>query len=149
MRTYDLSPVFRSSVGFDRISLLLDTAMKMDNINSTYPPHNITRQGENNYRITLAVAGFAEDELGVVTHDRALIVTGKKNDGDKEITYLHRGIAGRAFERRFQLADHIRATGASIENGLLHVDLERVLPEALRPRTLDIRPANAPQRAAS
>jgi len=148
MRSYDLSPLFRSSVGFDRMSLLLDTALKLDTASSTYPPHNITRQDENEYRITLAVAGFSEGELDVSTRNRTLIVTGRKNADEPTVTYLHRGIAGRAFERRFQLADHIRVTDANLENGLLHISLVRELPEALRPRTLQIRSARTVATAA-
>ncbi len=131
----DYSPFFRSTVGFDRLLNLLDTASEQG-----YPPYNIERSDENNYRVTVAVAGFAEKDLSVDVKDRVLTVTGKKEDSDKP-AYLHQGIAGRGFERSFQLAEHVEVKAARLENGLLHVDLERIVPEEKRPRRITI---NAP-----
>lgn len=138
MRHYDFSPLYRSTVGFDRLASLLDQVTTSDKGTNSYPPYNIEKTDEDAYRITLAVAGFAEDELSIEAKDGQLVVSGKKAPVDSEVTYLHRGIAERAFERRFQLADHVRATGAMTENGLLHVDLVREVPEALKPRTIEI-----------
>jgi molecular chaperone IbpA len=128
----DHSPFFRSTVGFDHLLNLLDTATEQG-----YPPYNIERSDENNYRVTVAVAGFAEKELSVDVKDRVLTVSGKREEAEKA-TYLHQGIAGRAFERSFQLAEHVEVKGARLENGLLHVDLERVVPEAKKPRKIAI-----------
>ena len=141
----DLSPLYRSTVGFDRLFSLLDTMGAPENGQPTYPPYNIERSGENDYRISIAVAGFAEADLSIELKDSALTVKGEKKDeaGNREV--LYRGIAGRPFERRFQLADHVYVTGASLENGLLHVNLERKLPEALKPRQIPIAVANADQ----
>ena len=133
---YDYSPFFRSTVGFDRLLNLLETAEGAPG----YPPYNIERSDENNYRIIIAVAGFAETDLAIETRDNVLTVTGKKEDGDKP-AYLHQGIAGRAFERQFQLAQHEVVKGARLENGLLHVELERIVPEEKKPRRIQI---NAP-----
>lgn len=138
MRTYDLSPLYRSTVGFDRLASMLDNVLTNDVSTQTYPPYNIEKTGENAYRITVAVAGFTEDELNIESRDAQLVISGKKATEDGERNYLHRGIATRAFERRFQLADHVRATGAVTENGLLHVDLVREVPEALKPRKIEI-----------
>ncbi len=138
MRHYDFSPLYRSTVGFDRFASLLDQVTSADTSANSYPPYNIEKTDENAYRITLAVAGFGEDELNIEAKDGQLVVSGKKVPAEGEVTYLHRGIAERAFERRFQLADHVRATGAVTENGLLHVDLVREVPEALKPRTIEI-----------
>ena len=140
MTTYDLSPLFRTSVGFDRLSRLMDAAMKMEGTSKSYPPYNILKTGQDLYRISLAVAGFAETDLHIELNNNQLKVTGntdKSGESDTE-EYLYKGIAGRSFERNFQLADHIKVTGASLQNGLLHVDLEREIPEALRPRTIPI-----------
>ena len=139
MRTYDFSPLYRSSVGFDRIANMLDSVLTAEAGQNTYPPYNIEKTDEDAYRITVAVAGFDENELTIEARDGYLVIAGKKaadEDGDR--AYLHRGIALRAFERRFQLADHVRATGAVTENGLLHVDLVREVPEALKPRQIEI-----------
>lgn len=138
----DLSPLYRSTVGFDRLFSLLDTMGAPDNGQPTYPPYNIERSGENDYRISIAVAGFAEADLSIELKDSSLTVKGEKKDeaGNREV--LYRGIAGRPFERRFQLADHVYVTGASLENGLLHIDLERKLPEALKPRQIPIASPN-------
>ncbi|MFS4439355.1 Hsp20 family protein [Paracoccaceae bacterium GXU_MW_L88] len=137
MRNYDLSPLYRSTVGFDRLAGLLDAALSADN-GSGYPPYNIEKTGENDYRITLATAGFADADLEIESRDGQLVVKGRIEDKDEERTFLHRGIAARAFEKRFQLADHVRATGAFTENGLLHIDLVREVPEAKRPRKIEI-----------
>ena len=138
MRTIDFTPLFRHSVGFDRLERLLDSAMRHDDGNS-YPPYNIEQLGEDSYRITMAVAGFGEGDLDVTVNDGTLVVTGKhENDKDENIVYVHRGIAGRAFERRFQLADHIEVKGGALENGLLHIELERVVPEEKKPRKIEI-----------
>ena len=132
----DYSPFFRSTVGFDRLLNLLDTASEQG-----YPPYNIERSDENNYRVTVAVAGFAENDLSVDVKDRVLTVTGKKEEAEKP-AYLHQGIAGRGFERSFQLAEHVEVKAARLENGLLHVDLERIVPEEKKPRRITI---NAPE----
>ena len=139
MRTFDLSPLFRSTVGFDRLADMLDSVAQFDS-SVTYPPYNIERTDENHYRISLAVAGFAEKDLAVEVKEGVLSVTGKR-DGEKDSVqarYLHQGIAGRAFDRRFQLAENVEVRGAQLENGLLHVDLERIVPEEKKPRRIAI-----------
>jgi len=139
MRTFDLTPLFRSTVGFDRFADMLDSLAQHDS-GVTYPPYNIERTSENNYRITLAVAGFAEKDLAVEVKEGVLSVQGKR-DGETngaQSRYLHQGIAGRAFERRFQLAENVEVKGAQLENGLLHVDLERIVPEEKKPRRITI-----------
>lgn len=141
MRTYDLTPLYRNSVGFDRLFDLLDNAGKVEG--GGYPPYNIERVDEDDYRITLAVAGFGEDDLDITVHENALTIAGKRPDGDDERVYLHQGIAGRSFERRFQLADHVRIDGASLVNGLLNIELKRELPEAKKPRKIAINGADA------
>jgi len=138
MRNFDLSPLFRSSIGFDRMTRLLDAATRMDDSAFSYPPYNIEKTGENAYRITMAVAGFGEDDLNITVQENSLVISGKLNKSEDEKKYLYRGIAGRAFERRFELAEHIRVSGASLVNGLLHVDLVREVPEAMKPRTIKI-----------
>ena len=138
MTSYDLTPLFRTGVGFDRMARLMDAALSMDRPQRTWPPYNIVRSGEDTYRISLAVAGFDEGDLSIQTHQGRLVVTGRTQDTADEVEFLHRGIAGRSFERTFQLADHIRVDGARLENGLLHIDLVRELPEALKPRTIAI-----------
>ena len=141
MRQFDLSPLYRSTVGFDRLFNMIDQAAGFDPAPS-YPPYNIERTGENNYRITLAVAGFSESELVLESKENTLTIRGSKESradaepGKAEV--LYQGIAGRAFERRFQLADHVQVTGASLEHGLLHVDLVREVPEAQKPRHIPI-----------
>jgi molecular chaperone IbpA len=132
----DYAPFFRSTVGFDRLIGLLESASEQG-----YPPYNIERSDENNYRVTLAVAGFAEKDLSVDVKDRVLTVTGKREDTEKSNGVLYQGIAGRSFERSFQLAEHVEVKAARLENGLLHVDLERVVPEEKKPRRITI---NAP-----
>ena len=141
MRNFDFSPLYRSTVGFDRMAGLMDQLMAGDAPAPSYPPYNIEKTGENAYRISIAVAGFGEDDLNIEVKDLSLTVTAKKaetEEGDKPV-YLHRGIAERGFERRFQLADHVRVSGAELVNGLLHIDLVREVPEALKPRTIAIR----------
>ena len=138
MRTYDFTPLFRSSVGFDRWSDLLDAASRADDSAAGYPPYNIEKTGENAYRISIAVAGFAEDDLNIEVRDGAVIVSARKAEEDDTRTYLHRGIATRAFERKFTLADHVRVDGASHADGMLHIDLVREIPEALKPRRIEI-----------
>ena len=143
MRTYDFSPLYRSTVGFDRLANIMDQVLSSDVSTQTYPPYNIEKTGDDAYRISVAVAGFTDDELSIEAKDGQLVISGKKAAEDGERSYLHRGIATRAFERRFQLADHVRATGAVTENGLLHVDLVREVPEALKPRQIAINGKNA------
>jgi molecular chaperone IbpA len=141
MRHFDLSPLYRSTVGFDRLFHLIDQAAGPETV-PTYPPYNIERTGENTYRVTLAVAGFSEAELSIESKENTLTVRGAKQtaatpDGEKK-DVLYQGIAARAFERRFQLADHVLVRGAELENGLLHVDLVREVPEAQKPRQIPI-----------
>ena len=140
MRTFDLTPFYRSTVGFDRVFGLLDQLA--DGSGQTYPPYNIERTGENAYRITMAVAGFGEDELSIEAREHTLTVKGEKLDDngsdESQSQYLYRGIAKRAFERRFQLAEHVEVRGASLKNGLLHIDLVREIPEAMKPRRIAI-----------
>ena len=138
MHSFDLTPLFRSTVGFDRMARLLDSVTRLDEQAVSYPPYNIEKLDEDNYRITMAVAGFGEDELDVTVKDGTLIVSGKAESKDAERKFLHRGIARRAFERRLQLADYIQVSGARLENGLLHVDLLREVPEAMKPRQIAI-----------
>jgi molecular chaperone IbpA len=137
MRTFDLAPLYRSTVGFDRLFSLLDQVAGVDGAPS-YPPYNIERTGENAYRVTLAVAGFTEADLSIETREDTLTIRGEKQAKDAENSgeVLYQGIAARAFERRFQLADHVQVKGATLENGLLHVDLVREVPEAMKPRQI-------------
>ena len=141
MRNFDFSPLFRSTVGFDRVFDLLDSVSRYDST-QTFPPYNIERTDENHYRITIAVAGFAEKDLNVEVREGVLTVQGKRADETEKSGYLHQGIAGRAFERRFQLAEHVEVKGAKLENGLLHVELERIVPEEQKPRRIPINGAN-------
>jgi molecular chaperone IbpA len=147
MRSFDLSPLYRQTVGFDRLAGMLDQLMAGDAPAPTYPPYNIEKTGENAYRITVAVAGFGEGDLNVEVKNQQLTITANKHetDGEKKPVYLHRGIAERGFERRFQLADHVRVQGAELVNGLLHVDLVREVPEELKPRTISIKSAEEKQ----
>ena len=138
MRHLDLTPFYRSTVGFDRLFDLLDSASGFDADGVTYPPYNIERLGDNEYRITMAVAGFAEDELKIDVKELSLTIRGEKKTDAKERQFLHRGIAGRSFERRFQLADHVEVKGADLKDGLLHIDLVRNVPERLKPRAIAI-----------
>ncbi len=138
MNTIDLSPLYRSTIGFDRLGALLDTALRADQGSGGYPPYNIEVTGENRYGITLAVAGFEENELELQVERGVLTVRGKKADEGKERKYLHQGIATRAFERKFSLADHVEVTGAQLNNGLLTISLVKEIPEAMKPRTIAI-----------
>ncbi len=139
MRTYDFSPLFRYSVGFDRIENLMATAMSRTDQSSSYPPYNIETIGESTYRITMAVAGFGEENLDVTQKENSLIICGNPHKDEHEVSYLHQGIANRAFERRFDLADYVKVTNANLANGVLTIDLERELPEALKPRKIEIK----------
>lgn len=136
MRTFDFSPLYRSTVGFDQLQSLLDNVTR-EASQPAYPPYNIERTGENDYRITMAVAGFASADLSLEVKQNVLTISGRREE-EAEGNYLYRGIAGRSFERRFQLADHVEVNGAHLENGLLHVDLHRRIPEALKPRQIQI-----------
>ena len=138
MDRFDFSPLFRSTIGFDRLARLVDTATRVDSTALSYTPYNIEKTGEDSYRLTMAVAGFSQDELDITVHENTLIVTGKSEKEAEDGRYLHRGIARRAFERRFSLADHIKVVGANLENGMLHVDLAREVPEAAKPRKIAI-----------
>ena len=137
MQAKDLSPLYRTLVGFDRINTLIDSAMRLDAAPG-YPPFNVEQTGDDGFRIELAVAGFAQDELNIEFKDNTLVVTGRKTPVEEARRFLHRGIAERGFERRFGLADYVRVDSARLENGVLIVDLVRELPEALKPRTIAI-----------
>jgi len=144
MRTFDLSPLYRSTVGFDRLFSMLDQAPGFETSNSPYPPYNIERTGENAYRVTVAVAGFSEPELSIEAKENTLTVKGEKKakaDAQKS-QVLYQGIAARAFERAFRLADFVEVKAATLENGLLHIDLVREIPEAMKPRTIRINGGN-------
>ena len=144
MRGFDYSPFYRATVGFDRVFDLLDNVAGQASSNG-YPPYNIEKAGENAYRIVMAVAGFAEAELNVTQKENELLVTGQSTpDGDEGKQYLYRGIAGRNFERRFQLADHVKVNGASLSNGLLTIELQREIPEEKKPRAIEIKAAATP-----
>ncbi len=144
MRTFDFSPLYRSSVGFDRMASLLDAAAS--DTGNSYPPYNIERTGDASYRITMAVAGFSEPEISIEAQQNKLTVTGKKEaTSDEQVNYLHRGIATRSFQRQFELADYVEVKGAALENGLLHIDLAREIPEAMKPRTIAIDQTSSPQ----
>jgi len=139
MDRFDFSPLFRSTIGFDRLARLVDSATRFDGGAPAYPPYNIETTGEDAYRLTMAVAGFARDEIDITVQENSLVISGKAQKEEAEDgRYLHRGIARRAFERRFSLADHIKVNGASMDNGLLHVDLVREVPEEAKPRQIKI-----------
>ena len=138
MRAFDPTPLYRATVGFDRLADMMDRVLSTDMAQPTYPPYNIEKTDENAYRISIAVAGFSSDDLGVEVKDSALVVTARKSDEGESRSFLHRGIATRAFERRFHLADHVRVTGATHADGMLHIDLVREVPEALKPRRIEI-----------
>jgi molecular chaperone IbpA len=142
MRNLDFAPLYRATVGFDRIADLMDRVLSSDVAQPTYPPYNIEKTAEDAYRISIAVAGFAPEELSVEVKDGNLFITARKATEEGDRAYLHRGIATRAFERRFALADHIRVNGAVHEHGMLHIDLVREMPEALKPRRIEIARAN-------
>jgi molecular chaperone IbpA len=149
MRPIDLSPLYRSTVGFDRLFQMLDSVAGSEGEAPSFPPYNIERLGDNEYRITMAVAGFGERELSIEMKEQLLSVRGEKAADETERRYLHRGIASRAFERRFQLADHVEVKGADLKDGLLHIDLVRNVPERLRPRSISIGSGAAKQIEAS
>jgi molecular chaperone IbpA len=139
MDRFDFSPLFRSTIGFDRLTRLVDAATRVDTAALAYPPYNIEKTGEDAYRLTMAVAGFSPAELDITVQENTLLVTGKAQKEDENGGgYLHRGIARRTFERRFSLADHMKVTGASLDNGLLYVEVVREVPEAAKPRTIKI-----------
>ncbi|PKH23633.1 heat shock protein IbpA [Enterobacterales bacterium CwR94] len=136
MRNFDLAPLYRSSIGFDRLINLLESNQNQSN--GGYPPYNVELTGENHYRITIAVAGFAQNELDITAHDNLLTVRGAHAEEPKDRTYLYQGIAERNFERKFQLAEHIQVRDARLENGLLYIDMERVVPDEAKPRRIEI-----------
>lgn len=138
MRSFDLAPLYRATVGFDQIADLMDRVLSDTATAPSYPPYNIEKTGEDAWRISIAVAGFSDSDLNVELRDNQLIVTAKKVEEEEGRTFLHRGIATRAFERRFTLADHVRVTGASHVNGMLHIDLVREVPEEMKPRQIEI-----------
>lgn len=138
MRNFDFSPLYRSSIGFDRLSSLVDAASRTDSNQTAYPPYNIELIGEDKYQITMAVAGFVEDELELHSEKQTLTVKGSKAGEESVRNFLHQGIAARNFERRFQLADHVEVTCANLANGILHIDLVRVIPEAMKPKQIPI-----------
>jgi molecular chaperone IbpA len=146
MRTYDLTPLFRSTVGFDRWNDLFDAALRADDSAAGYPPYNIEKVGDDTYRIVMAVAGFGENDIEITAQENLLVVSGNLGEPREGVTtYLYRGIATRAFERRFSLADHVKVVGATLADGVLQVDLERELPEAMKPRRIAVesKPASA------
>ena len=138
MRNFDMAPLYRATVGFDQIADMMDRVLSSDAAQPTYPPYNIEKTADDSYRISIAVAGFADEDLGVEVKEGQLIVSARKQPDEDERTFLHRGIATRAFERKFQLADHMRVTGAAHADGMLHIDLVREVPEALKPRRIEI-----------
>lgn len=138
MRAYDFSPLYRATVGFDQVADLLDRVMSSDVAQPGYPPYNIEKTADDAYRISVAVAGFSDEDLSVEQRENSLIISARKAAEDEERIYLHRGIATRAFERSFQLADHVKVTGAAHRDGMLHIDLMREIPEALKPRQIAI-----------
>jgi len=137
MHAFDLSPLFRTSIGFDRLNHLFDAALRVDD-GTSFPPYNIEKLDADSYRISIAIAGYGEEDVEVLVKDNSLSVTGKISETEKGTAYLHRGIAGRAFSRRFQIADHIKVTDATLTNGLLNIDLVRDLPEEMRPQRIAI-----------
>ena len=138
MRNFDFSPLYRTTVGFDHLSSLLNAVSRGDANSNSYPPYNIELLDKDRYRITMAVSGFVENELELQSEKQTLTVKGSKAADKVERNYLHQGIAGRSFERKFQLADHVEVTGARLENGLLHIDLSREIPEAMKPKVIPI-----------
>ena len=136
MRTFDFSPLYRTAIGFDRLAQMFDNAQRADQ--PSYPPYNIELVAEDKYRITMAVSGFARSEIEIETENETLKIVGRKQKEDQQVNFLHRGIAARDFEQRFQLANHIKVVGASLENGLLNIELVREIPEALKPRKIEI-----------
>ncbi|NQV98652.1 MAG: Hsp20 family protein [Rhodospirillales bacterium] len=150
MRTYDFTPLYRSTIGFDRLARLMENSAKLERASSEYPPYDIQAVDENSYRITMAVAGFSEQELDIETGENTLTVAGKHDDSDADVTYLHRGIAGRDFIRKFELADHMKVTDAHLVNGILSIDLYREVPEEMKPTHIVIKtsePVGLPKKA--
>lgn len=143
MRTFDMTPLFARTVGFDRLDRLFETALR--DAGQSYPPYDIAKTGEDTYRITLAVAGFTAEDLEMSTHEGVLTIKGSAGTAEDGVQYLHRGIARRAFEHRFQLADYVQVQGASLTNGLLTVELVREVPEAMKPRQITIGGAQRPK----
>lgn len=146
MRNFDFSPLYRSAIGFDRMANLLDNLSRTESIQPAYPPYNIELTGEDQYRITMAVAGFDRSELNLEVNQNLLTVSANKQADETQRTYLHQGIAARSFERKFQLADHVQVKAATFENGLLHIDLVREIPEAMKPRTIQISSGHVQQK---
>lgn len=138
MQSFDFTPLYRTLVGFDRVADMIDEAAKIDPSSQGYPPYNIEQLADDAYRIELATAGFGEDDINIEVREGVLFVSGRKEAANVERQFLHRGIAERAFERRFQLADYVIVEGAALENGLLHINLRRELPDAMKPRTIKI-----------
>lgn len=136
--TFDFTPFYKSTIGFDRLATLLDSVSAYDGAQNGYPPYNIERTGDNTYRITMAVAGFSEDDIDIELKENTLTIKGANSDSSDGSEYLHRGIASRGFERRFQLADYVEVNSAKLENGLLHLELAREIPEAMKPRKIDV-----------
>jgi len=143
MRNFDLAPLYRATVGYDQIADMMDRVLSKDVAHPTYPPYNIEKTADDAYRISIAVAGFADSDLSVEVKEGALVVSAQKAEEDGARRFLNRGIATRAFERRFQLADHVRVTTASHADGMLHIDLVREVPEALKPRRIEIASGDA------
>ena len=142
MTTFDFSPLYRTSVGFDRLASLMSSASRQDQ-GTSFPPYNIRAISEDAYRITMAVAGFSDADISITSEQNRLLVTGNRSEEEEQGEYLHRGIATRSFERRFNLADHVKVRSASMENGLLHIELEREIPEAMKPRNIQIEKPSA------
>lgn len=150
MTNFDFSPLYRTAVGFDRLARMVDAAMRYDAAAASYPPYNIEKAGEDDYRITLAVAGFSEADLAIEVKENTLTVTGKRAGDGNDDNFLYKGIAGRDFVRKFELADHVKVSGASLDRGLLVIDLVREIPEAMKPRAIEIKsgaPATLTERA--
>jgi len=144
MRNLDFSPFYRSAIGFDRMANLLDNMSRAEQNQPSYPPYNIELTGEDKYRITMAVAGFDSSEIAIEVNQNLLSISASKPNDPTEKTYLHQGIAARSFERKFQLADHVQVQSANYQNGLLHIDLQRIIPESMKPRSIPIAVNNAP-----
>ena len=138
MRTFDLSPLFRATVGYDNLARIFDTVSRVDDTQAAYPPYNIAKKSADDYRVSLAVAGFDPANIDIQVENNTLTVKAKATEDNDKAAYLHRGIAGRSFERKFELAEHIQVTGAGMDNGLLHIDLKREVPEALKPRRIAV-----------
>lgn len=147
MTRFDPSNLLRTTVGFDQMTRLMESMLSSENQSSGYPPYNIEKHGEHAYRVVMAVAGFDKSDLDITTRENQLIISADTREDDGEIEYLHRGIAGRAFERRFRLAEHVKVRDARLENGLLYIELERVIPEDARPRSIEIKTAENPDKS--